>query len=111
MVLCCSSAIDSSEARCDLFGIIDVHNSTWFEHSTSYAKPLSYNDLTKDEIFLDNLIVFFLSVDCRHFDDKRALSLSSDEDLIQFYAYVFYYYYCHRSILTTTCCLLIFWVF
>ncbi|CAF4207350.1 unnamed protein product, partial [Rotaria sp. Silwood2] len=75
----CSSTTDSSQARYDLFGIINHRGSAWFGHYTSYARLLSYNDSVKTEI------------GWRNFDDERVSSLSCDKDLVRSDAYVLFY--------------------
>ncbi|CAF3581966.1 unnamed protein product [Rotaria sp. Silwood1] len=80
----CSSTTDSSQARYDLFGIINHRGSAWFGHYTSYARLLSYNDSAKTEI------------GWRNFDDERVSSLSYDKDLVRSDAYVLFYR--HRNL-------------
>ena len=50
----CSSGVEQTQSRYDLFGIINHRGSAWFGHYTSHARLLAYNDSAKSEIGKEN---------------------------------------------------------
>lgn len=75
----CSSEMDASQSRYDLFGVINHRGSAWFGHYTSLARLLSFNDPAKTEI------------GWRNFDDEHVSTLPSDKDIVRSDAYVLFY--------------------